>query len=59
VTVLYYVQDPSGMLESLCNPAARLQNIFPAYAAFYQEDLRDAKHSKIEEALNRVFNWTM
>jgi len=49
------VQDPSGMLESLCNPAARLQNIFPAYAAFYQEDLGDAKHSKIEEALNRVF----
>jgi len=49
------VQDPSGLLESLCNPAARLQNIFPAYAAFYQEDLRDAKHSKIEEALNRVF----
>jgi hypothetical protein len=42
-------------LESLGNPAARLQNIFPAYAAFYQGDLRDAKHSKIEEALNRVF----
>lgn len=50
-----YAQDPSGMLESLCNPAARLQYIFPAYAAFYQADLRDAKHNKIEEAVNRVF----
>jgi hypothetical protein len=49
------VQDPSGMLESLCNPAAKLQNIFPPYAAFYQEDLRDAKLTKIEEAVNRVF----
>jgi hypothetical protein len=42
------------MLESLSNPAARLQNVFQDYAAFYQDDLRDAKRNKIEEALNRV-----
>lgn len=42
------------MLESLSNPAARLRDVFPVYAALYQEDLRDAKLKKIEDALNRV-----
>jgi hypothetical protein len=42
------------MLESLSNPAARLRDIFPAYAVFYQDDLRDAKLKKVEEALNKV-----
>jgi hypothetical protein len=36
------------MLKSLSNPAARLQHIYPPHAAFYQEDLKNAKLEKVE-----------
>jgi hypothetical protein len=42
------------MLKSLSNPAARLQHIYPPHAPFYQEDLKNAKLKKVEEARNMV-----
>lgn len=50
----FYIQDPSEILKCLSNPAAKLQHVYPPYAAFYQEDMKNAKLNKTEEAFNRV-----
>jgi hypothetical protein len=42
------------MLKSLSIPAAGLQHIYPPYAALYQEDMKNAKLEKMEEALKMV-----
>ncbi|PNF36843.1 hypothetical protein B7P43_G08858, partial [Cryptotermes secundus] len=39
-------KDPSEILKCLSNPAARLQHLYPPYAAFYQEDMKNAKLNK-------------
>ncbi|XP_069669169.1 ras GTPase-activating-like protein IQGAP1 isoform X2 [Periplaneta americana] len=46
-------KDSSATLETLCNPAARLYNVFPEHAIYYQEILQRAKINKIEETMNR------
>jgi hypothetical protein len=50
----FYAQDPSEILKSLNNPAAKLQHVYPPYAAYYQEDMTNAKFKKNEEGINKV-----